>query len=63
MISSKILPPSCNITEHLGEGLPLLGSVDLHQPGAVPHLSAELIGGSPAVLLVVQFPVVQQQAS
>ena len=52
---------SNDITESLGESLLLLGGVYLHQSGAIPQPSAELTGGAPAVLLVVQFPVVQQQ--
>jgi len=37
--------------------------VDLHQPGVGPELSAELVAGSPGVSLVVQLPVVHQQAA
>ena len=52
-----------NITEGLGESLLLLGGVYLHQSGPIAQPSAELTRGAPAVLLVVQFPVVQEEAS
>ena len=56
-------PSFNNITEGLGESLLLLGCVYLHQPGSIPQPSAELTGGAPAVLLVVQFPIMQEEAS
>ena len=56
-------PSFNNITEGLGESLLLLGGVYLHQSGSIPKPSAELTGRAPAVLLVVQFPVMQEEAS
>ena len=52
-----------NITEYHGQCISLVRSVYLNHPGVVAQASAKLIGGSPAVLLVVQVPVEQKKTS